>query len=270
MRVSFLRRPAGRDRANGRDPFRGPADGAGHRLRTEGLGVRFAGVKALAGVDLVLERGEVLGLIGPNGAGKTTMLNAVSGAIRPTAGEVYVDDTAVTNWSPHRLAKAGLARTFQNLRLFRGLSVRENIEAAAVAGPSLSRRNARRLAVDLLEDAHLTEKADWRSESLSYGEEQRLAIARALAVCPSFLLLDEPAAGLNEAETDTLAALIARIRKSLGCGVLVIEHDMRLIMGTCDRIHVLDMGSTIAVGEPAQIQTHEDVVAAYLGRSTDD
>jgi branched-chain amino acid transport system ATP-binding protein len=260
-------RPGWRGRVHSRAPFTARR-AVPQRLHTQGLSVYFAGVRALDGVDLSMERGEILGLIGPNGAGKTTMLNAISGALRPTAGEVRLDDRLVTGWPPNRLARLGLARTFQNLRLFRGLTVRENVEAAAVAAPNLDRRAARRTADRLLEEAQLTEKAQWRAESLSYGEEQRLAVARALAVQPAFLLLDEPAAGLNEVETDALARLVGGIRSSLSCGVMVIEHDMRLIMSTCDRIHVLDRGQTIAVGAPGEVRNDERVISAYLGKTT--
>jgi len=233
-------------------------------LRGEELRVYFEGVKALDGVDVQLDPGAILGLIGPNGAGKTTLMNALSGFVPLNSGRVTLGSKVVTVWPPNRLAKEGLARTFQNVRLFRGLTVSENVEVAAV-GVGSGRQEAKHRAREVLEWVGLSSRAHLPTEELSFGEEQRVGIARAIATRPQFLLLDEPAAGLNESEGDELVTLITRIRDSEGCGVLIIEHDMRLVMNLCDNIHVLDNGKTISVGSPDEIQKDPAVITAYLG-----
>jgi len=236
-------------------------------VRLEGRGVRayFGGVKAVDGVDFALHRGEILGLIGPNGAGKTTLLNVLSGFQKPTGGRVFVSGRDVTGWAPNRLARLGLGRTFQGMRLFGELTVFENVELGGV-GLGLSRRAARRRVWELLHRLNLFQSASVRADSLPYGDGRRVGIARALAMHPTFLLLDEPAAGLNEDETDEVMAVIFAIRDDFHCGVLVIEHDMRFIMRLCERIQVLDYGKTIAGGTPEEVRANPAVIAAYLGQ----
>ena len=226
--------------------------------------MHFEGVRAVDDVDLVLRRGEILGLIGPNGAGKTTLVNALTGFQRPTAGKVTLDDVDVTGLAPDRLAGLGLTRTFQSVRSFNDLTAFENVEAAALSVHS-SREEARRLVWKLFDWVDLADRAHHLAGSLPYGDERRLGLIRALATGPSFLLLDEPAAGLNEVETNQLQAAIRRVRNEFGCGILVIEHDVPLIMQLCERIQVLDHGKTISEGSPTEIQADRAVIEAYLG-----
>jgi branched-chain amino acid transport system ATP-binding protein len=233
-------------------------------LEARGVRVHIRGVRAVDGVDLALRQGEILGLIGPNGAGKTTLVNVLSGFQRATSGLVALDGRNATAWAPAELARAGVVRTFQDVRLFSSLSVFENVEAAALSSGS-SRRDARALSSELLGRLQLEQRGDAGAGGLAHGEERRLAIARALAARPQFLLLDEPAAGLNEAESDALVSVLAAIRAAFALGVLVIEHDMRLIMQLADRIQVLDHGKTIATGTPTQIRNNPAVRTAYLG-----
>ena len=233
-------------------------------LETRGVRVHFEGVKALDEVDLALHPGEILGLIGPNGAGKTTLVNVLTGFQRPSAGAIVLDGRDVTKLPAHRRARLGLARTFQSVRLFDGLTVLENVEVGGL-GVGLPRRLARSRAHELLALLRLAERSEEKAGSLPHGDERRLGIARALAMEPTFLLLDEPSAGLDEKETDVLMATIGRIRDEAGCGVLVIEHDMRLIMGLCERIQVLDHGKTIRVGTPDEVRADPAVITAYLG-----
>jgi branched-chain amino acid transport system ATP-binding protein len=233
-------------------------------FRAAGLKVHFDGVRAVDGVDVCINKGQILGLIGPNGAGKTTLVNAMTGFERPTAGTISLDGTELGHLSPHRLARLGVVRTFQSGRLFGRLSVLENVEAAAlsVAG---NRRSARRLAWSSLAKLGLTALAGRPAETLAHGDGRRLELARAIAAGPRFLLLDEPAAGLNEIESDLLVDVIASLPADHGCGVLVIEHDMRVIMRLCTQIQVLDYGKTIALGPPRQVRNDPAVRAAYLG-----
>ena len=241
--------------------------GAKPTLQATDIAVRFGGLTAVDGVTLNLSADEVLGLIGPNGAGKTTFVNVVTGFQRPSRGQVRIGDTDITGFPAHRVARTGLARTFQAVRLFRDLTVLENLEAAAV-GMGCSREKARARARDILAWMHFAHKAGHRADSLPYGEERRVGIARVLAMAPKFVLLDEPAAGLADAECEDLMGLIRRMPGEHGCGVLLIEHNMRVVMGVCDRIHVIDGGRTIAEGTPDEIRNHPDVLRAYLGHGS--
>jgi branched-chain amino acid transport system ATP-binding protein len=223
-------------------------------------------VQAVRDVTLELRRGEVVGLIGPNGAGKTTLVNILSGFDFPTAGSLELGGRDVTRWSPARRGRAGLARTFQHSRAFRNLSVRENIEVSAL-GCGAHAREARRRGDELLELLQLERYADLPASALAHGDERKLGVARALATGPRFVLMDEPAAGLPEAEVPDFAGVIRFVRDHHGAGVLLIDHNMALIMDVCDRIQVLDRGVTLAEGTPAEIRKNLDVAAAYLGES---
>ncbi|HEY5081608.1 MAG TPA: ABC transporter ATP-binding protein [Bauldia sp.] len=234
------------------------------QLEAISVTVRFGGLTAVEDVSLNVARGEILGLIGPNGAGKTTLVNVLSGFQRPTAGTVRIGSGDYTRASRHGFPRAGVARTFQAVRLFKGLTVGENVETGYVS-QGLGRAEGRRRARLILEEFGLGGKAGFPATGLSYGEERRVGLARALAVNPRFLLLDEPAAGLAPAEAEELRHLIAGLRTKYDCGVLVIEHNMALVMNLCERIHVLDGGRTIAGGTPADIRAHAGVRTAYLG-----
>jgi ABC-type branched-subunit amino acid transport system ATPase component len=233
-------------------------------LSVEGVGVQFDGVVALDDVSLCLERGEIVGLIGPNGAGKTTLLNVLSGFQRPRPGKVLCGGRDVTRAGPARLARLGVARTFQGARVFPALSVLENVRLGAL-GICISPRRAHGEAWRLLKLFELQDRADQLAGSLPHGDERVLGIARALASQPDFLLLDEPAAGMNAQEGEELVSRIVRIRDATGCGVLMVEHDMQLIMSLSERIHVLDYGKTLSEGDPAQVRNDPEVVRAYFG-----
>lgn len=233
-------------------------------LLASGVCVYYAGVRAVDGVDLELREGEIVGLIGPNGAGKTTFLNAISGFVALSAGRVSVGDVDVTGFSPQRLVRSGVARTFQDVATFPRLTVFENVELGAL-GAGMRRRAARRRALELLQMLDLDEYACQLAAALPHGLERRVGIARAVAVAPRFLLLDEPAAGLDDVESHALIATIDRLRSELRCGILVVEHDMRVIFGVCERIQVLDDGKTIASGSVSEVGADERVREAYLG-----
>jgi branched-chain amino acid transport system ATP-binding protein len=237
---------------------------AAAKLVAEGIHVHFQGVRAVDGVDLVLEQGQIMGLIGPNGAGKTTFMNAVSGFVPLTAGTVAIDGHLVSGLSPQKLVGLGLVRTFQDVATFPELTVFENIELGAL-GAGLSRRRARERTWQLIDGLGLRSVARLPASALPHGEERRVGVARAVAVEPKFLLLDEPAAGLDDAESLALTESIAQLRQDLGCGVLLVEHDMRIIFRICERIQVLDYGKSIAVGSADEIRTNKSVIAAYLG-----
>ena len=238
----------------------------GGTLRAAAVSRSFEGVQALDGVTVEVHRHEVVGLIGPNGAGKSTLVNLLTGFDTPTSGSVELEGRDITRWSAHRRGHHGLARTFQHSRSFRGFTVRENVEVAALgvgAGP----REARRRADELLGMLRLVPYATAPAGALAHGDERRLGVARALATEPRFVLMDEPAAGLPEAEVPEFAAVIRSVRDDHDAGVLLIDHNMALIMEVCDRIQVLDQGRMLAEGTPDEIRANLDVAAAYLGES---
>jgi len=237
-------------------------------LQARGIAVHFEGLTALEAVDLSLEPGRIVGLIGPNGAGKTTLLNVLSGFQKPAAGTVLLDGEEVTGWAPHKIARRGVARTFQAVRLFAGLSVLENVQIGA-AGVGQGLGTAGQHARDVAARLGLGDRLDMRAGSLPYGEERRVGIARALAMRPKYLMLDEPAAGLNDAELHALLDDLKGLPAAFDCGLLVVEHNMRLIMALCDRIQVLDQGRTLAEGSPNTIRHDPEVRRAYLGTAAD-
>lgn len=239
----------------------------------------FGGLHVLDGLDLTVPERGIFGLIGPNGAGKTTVFNLITGLLEPTGGTVEFHGRRLDGMSPHRITRCGVARTFQNIRLFKEMTLRENVlvalaghlrsNALAALLPLRAYRAAERreaeAAGELLAKVGLADKAEVFSGTLSYGEQRRLEIARALATEPKLLLLDEPAAGMNSVEKLQLMDEIVKLRNS-GLAILIIEHDMRFIMGLCQQITVLNFGKVIAVGKPDEVRAHPEVIEAYLGR----
>jgi len=250
-------------------------------LEIKNLAIHFGGLKAVSDFNFSLDSGQLFGLIGPNGAGKTTAFNLATGVYKPTEGSVQLCERSLVGLPPFKINRLGLARTFQNIRLFGGLSVLENVlvgftqsvthgfMGTVLRTPKHQREDNHHddEAMDLLATLHLAEKADYPAASLPYGDQRRLEIARALATRPKILLLDEPAAGMNPQEKVDLMGLISFIRDRFKVGIWLIEHDMKLVMSICERITVLDHGETIAVGTPAEVRGNKDVIEAYLGES---
>ncbi len=244
----------------------------------------FGGLRAVSNVSFSVEPKQIFGLIGPNGAGKTTVFNVVTGVYQPDGGRILFDGDDISGWNPARIASRGIARTFQNIRLFRSMTVEQNVMVAgyrihraslwsAVVRNQLFESEERALvkrATELLEIFNLRDLANEPSDSLPYGSQRRLEIARALMLSPKLLLLDEPAAGMNSSEAGELEKQIRFLRDDLGLTIVLVEHNMSVVMAVCEQIHVVDHGETIAEGPPNVIKEHPKVLAAYLGEEEED
>ena len=250
-------------------------------LEISSLTMRFVGLIAVSNFNLALKKNELVGLIGPNGAGKTTVFNMLTGVYRPTEGQMRLNDKPLNDLKPHNITHLGMARTFQNIRLFKDLSVLDNVRlghhihfkygllATALQTKHFYKEEAstQEYSLELLKIFDLDTYQDLPSKNLPYGAQRKLEILRALATRPKILLLDEPAAGLNHKETEELMHTIQTLRKKFNLTILLIEHDMKLVMGICERILVLDHGETIAQGKPKEIQSNPIVIKAYLGEA---
>lgn len=253
-------------------------------LKIENAGIQFGGLKAVSNFNMTLNEGELVGLIGPNGAGKTTSFNMLTGVYKPTEGTITFDGQPMKNLLPHRVTKLGISRTFQNIRLFKELSVLDNVKVAnhSIAKHSMfssifrlpshfkGEEEMTKESIEFLKIFGLDKYKDELSKNLPYGMQRRLEIARALAAGPKLLLLDEPAAGMNPQETKELMDLISLIRSRFDLTILLIEHDMALVMGICERIYVLDHGLLIAHGTSEEVRNDPKVIQAYLGEGVED
>ena len=249
-------------------------------LETKALTIRFGGLTAVKNFNLAIARGSIAGLIGPNGAGKTTCFNMMTGFYKPTSGSVLFNGKEISSRRPHEVCRSGIARTFQNIRLFSQETALQNVMIGArlrqkttwwqaicyTPGFIREEKQIREKSLALLDKVGLAGHENEKATSLPYGAQRRLEIARALATDPVFLLLDEPAAGMNPQETEQLMTFIRTIREQFDLTILLIEHDMKVVMGICEKIWVLDYGETIAVGSPEAIQTDAAVIEAYLGK----
>lgn len=252
-------------------------------LEVKNITKRFGGITALKNISFTIQQGEIYGLIGPNGAGKTTMFNCITNIVEPTEGEIFFNGEKITKLKPYKITEKGICRTYQNIRLFPQMTALQNVmvgghsRISAGVFRSVIRTKSQKQeekflkekSEELLELVGLGQLKDQFAENLAYGQQRRLEIARALASNPTLLLLDEPAAGMNETETDNLFDLIKKIQ-SMGITVLIIEHDMSLVMRLCDRITVLNFGEKLAEGTPDEIQNNEAVIEAYLGKEEEE